>query len=96
MASELRIWLEVMRDGSNTPPRRLPRSPTTIGRQLRWALPALTAWAAAGHASLREISRDQVLTARPADGTPRAALGQGLRSIFTILKDDMHRLHRSG
>jgi hypothetical protein len=86
MASELRIWLEVMRDGSNTPPRRLPRSPTTIRLQLRWALPTLTAWAAAGHASLREISRDQVLTALPADGTPRAALGQGLRSIFTILK----------
>jgi len=85
MASELRIWLEVMRDGSNTPPRRLPRSLTTIRLQLRWALPALTAWAAAGHASLREISRDQVLTALPADGTPRAALGQGLRSIFTIL-----------
>jgi hypothetical protein len=87
MASELRIWLEVMRDGSNTPPRRLPRSPTTIRLHLRWALPALTAWAAAGHASLREISRDQVLTALPADGTPRAALGHGLRSIFTILKD---------
>jgi hypothetical protein len=86
MASELRTWLEVMRDGSTTPPRRLPRSHTTIRLQLRFALPALKAWAAAGHTSLREISRDDVLAALPAEGTPRATAGQGLRSIFTILK----------
>jgi integrase len=86
MASELRTWLEVMRDGSTTPPRRLPRSHTTIRLQLRFALPTLKAWAAAGRTSLREISRDDVLAALPAEGTPRSTTGQGLRSIFTILK----------
>jgi hypothetical protein len=86
MASELRIWLEVMRDGSTTPPRRLPRSHTTIRLQLRFALPALKAWAEAGHTSLHEICRDDILKVLPAEGTPRSATGQGLRSIFAILK----------
>ncbi|MEU8278383.1 hypothetical protein ACFYOK_35515 [Microbispora bryophytorum] len=86
MASELRVWFEVMRDGSRTTPRRRPRSPATIRLQLRFALPALTAWAQAGHRSLREISRDDVLAALPAEGTARATTGQGLRSVFTVLK----------
>ncbi|MFI0453829.1 hypothetical protein [Actinomadura sp. 6N118] len=86
MASELRIWFQVMLHGSANPPRRLPRSHITIRGRLRFALPTLTAWAAAGHTSLREISREQVLAALPAEGTERATVGQGLRSIFTILK----------
>lgn len=86
MANELRTWLTVMRDGSNSPPRRLPRSHTTIRLQLRFALPTLRAWAAAGHISLREVSLNDVLEALPEMGTDRATVGQGLRSIFTVLK----------
>lgn len=75
-----------MLHGSTTPPRRRPCSETTIKVQLRWALPALRAWADAGHPSLREISRADVQAALPASGNPRAELGQGLRSIFGVLK----------
>lgn len=86
MADELRTWFEIMRDGSTTPPRLRPRSPATIRLKLRWALPALHAWAASGHASLREITRQEVIVALPPSGTPRATVGAGLRSVFTILK----------
>ncbi|MFG1879539.1 hypothetical protein ACGFIV_32365 [Sphaerisporangium sp. NPDC049003] len=86
MAGELRTWFQVMRDGSASPPRRLPRSHTTIRLHLRFALPTLTSWATAGHTSLREISRSDVLAALPHQGPARATVGQGLRSIFTVLK----------
>jgi hypothetical protein len=86
MTSELHTWFEVMRDGSASPPRRRPRSPGTIRIHLAAALPALHAWAATGHRSLREITRDDVIAALPASGTPRAATGRGLRSLFTVLK----------
>jgi hypothetical protein len=83
MASELRTWFEVMTNGSTTPPRSRPRQPRTVEQKLRWALPALRAWAGAGHTSLREITREQVLAALPGSGTARATTGQGLRSVFT-------------
>lgn len=86
MAGELRIWFGVLHHGSTTPPRSRPRHPETIKTRLRWALPTLTAWAAAGHQSLREITRDQVIAALPASGTPRAKLGRALQSIFATLK----------
>jgi hypothetical protein len=86
MASELRTWFEILRDGSTTPPRIKPRNPDTIRLKLRWALPALHAWAASGHTSLREISREHVIVALPPSGTPRATAGAGLRSVFTVLK----------
>jgi integrase len=49
-------------------------------------LPTLRAWAKAGHQSLREISREDVLAALPPSGNPRATLGRALRSIFKVLK----------
>jgi hypothetical protein len=49
----------------------------------------MRAWAADGHASLREISHADVLAALPPSGNPRSTLSQGrLRSIFTILKTE--------
>src|SRR6266542_233885 len=69
MASELRAWFEVMLRGSTQPPRSRPRRPRTVEAKLRWALPALRAWAAAGHISLREITREQVLAALPPSRT---------------------------
>jgi integrase len=86
MAGELRAWFEVMKHGCTTPPRRRPRSHTTIAAHLRWAQPILRAWAANGHSSLREITRADVLDALPASGNPRATTGQGLKSIFRVLK----------
>lgn len=83
--AELRIWLEIMRHGSTTPPRRRPRADGTTRTQLDFALPALTHWATT-HESLREISREDFLAILPASGTPRAILISGVRSIFRVLK----------
>ncbi len=85
MRQELGIWFDIMHNGSTTPPRSRPRSETTVGSQLRWALPALRQWAVQ-HESLREIGRDDVLAVLPPSGTPRACMRQGLRSIFGTLK----------
>ncbi len=85
MQHELGAWFEIMRNGSATAPRRLPRSGTTADCQLRYALPALREWAKTRD-SLREIGRDDVLAALPPSGGPRVLMLQGLRSIFTVLK----------
>jgi hypothetical protein len=86
MAHELRIWFDIKKNGINTPPRMRPRDHTTIQLQLGWALPTLRAWAATGHASLREISREDILNALPTGGPERPRVGQGLKSIFRLLK----------
>ena len=86
MRGELAIWFDVMKNGAPTPPRRRRRSDATISLQLRWALPTLKAWAADGHTTLREITREHVLDALPAAGNARSTTGQGLKSIFRVLK----------
>jgi hypothetical protein len=86
MTTELAVWFDVMFHGSTTPPRRRPRNPHTITSNVRATLPALRRWAAAGHESLREMTRADVLAALPAEPTPRKRCGQGMRSIFGILK----------
>ncbi|MBW3576868.1 MAG: hypothetical protein KY462_03845 [Actinobacteria bacterium] len=86
MADELRLWFTVLHQGHTTPPCTRPRSPTTIKTRLRWAMPTLRGWAAAGHTSLREISRADIAAALPPSGNPRATLGVALRSIFATLK----------
>ncbi|MCU1680221.1 MAG: hypothetical protein JWQ81_960 [Amycolatopsis sp.] len=86
MVTGLRIWFDVMKDGSTVPPRSRPRAGKTIRLKLRWALPALLAWADSGHEHLREITREDVLAVLPASGTPRHTMLQGLRSIMGALK----------
>jgi hypothetical protein len=86
MTGELRVWFQVLLYGSQTPPRTRPRAEVTIRTRLLWALPTLRAWGQAGHQSLREISREDVLAALPPFGNPRATLGRALRSIFRVLK----------
>ncbi|MFF4709243.1 hypothetical protein [Streptomyces sp. NPDC001297] len=86
MAGEVRAWLATMYQGRHTPPRRKPRSPGTIRLQFLWFLPALIRWAAEGRTSLREITPRDVRTALPPPGAVRARMGQGLRSLFQILK----------
>ncbi|MGW4750320.1 hypothetical protein ACWEPR_36670, partial [Streptomyces sp. NPDC004290] len=87
MADEVRAWLTTMHQGRSSPPRRMPRSAITIRLQLRWSLPALTQWAAEGRTSLREVTPRDVRAALPPPGTARARMGQGLRSLFGVLKD---------
>lgn len=86
MAHELGIWFDIKKNGSNTPPRSRPRDHATIQLQLSWALPILKAWAATGHHSLREITREDVLNALPVGRPERPRAGQGLKSIFRALK----------
>jgi len=86
MTHELQIWFDIKKNGSNTQPRTRPRSHNTIQAQLTWALPTLRAWADTGHTTLREISREDILNALPAGGVERARTGQGLKSIFHLLK----------
>lgn len=90
MRGELDRWFTIMIQGSAAPPRSRPRDERTARLYLQWALPALHAWAAAGHTSLREITPDDVAAVLPADAAQRARTGQGLRGIFRILK--AHRL----
>ena len=88
--TELERWYTIMLKGSNTPPRSKPRSETTTRLYLRWSLPALQTWAAAGRTSLREITPEEVRDVLPEAGNPRARMGQGLRCLFRVLKG--HRL----
>lgn len=86
MSAELTTWFDILKNGSQIPPRRRPRSETTIRLHLQWALPILRDWANAGHTSLRTISREHVLDALPPSGNPRSQAGQGLKSICRLLK----------
>jgi site-specific recombinase XerD len=86
MRDELGVWFDVMRNGSSTPPRRLPRKDTTTVGQLRTALPVLRHWART-HDTLREVSRDDIKAVLPASGWQRSQLLGALRSIFRVLKD---------
>jgi len=86
MVAELWTWLDTLHNGSATPPRSRPRAAGTIRTRLLWAMPVLQGWAAAGHTSLREITREHILDALPPAGTPRATVGAALRSIFSTLK----------
>ncbi|WP_309299587.1 hypothetical protein, partial [Phytohabitans aurantiacus] len=86
MRTELTVWFDVMRNGSTSPPRQRPRQDTTISTKLRWAMPALRAWASE-HESLCAIGRDNVHAAIAGkNALARSTMLSGLRSIFTILK----------
>lgn len=86
MTAELRIWFDIMKNGTRTPPRRRPRSHSTITVHLTWALPILRQLATAGHTTLREVSKEHLLEALPATGPERSRTGQGVKSIFQLLK----------
>jgi hypothetical protein len=86
MCDELRIWFDVLRLGSTAPPRSRPRADTTVRLRVRYAMPAVRAWAAAGHVSLREITRNHIQQELPSQGSDRSLVGQALRSLFHMLK----------
>ncbi|MDA8322943.1 MAG: hypothetical protein M0030_24485 [Actinomycetota bacterium] len=86
MVAELRRWFDIMLHGSSVTPRRRPRSQISARLHLTWALPALRAWAEDGRCSLREVSAADIRAVLPPSGNPRSTLGAGLRSIFTVLR----------
>jgi hypothetical protein len=86
MLDDLRSWFDIMKDGCAVPPRRRPRAEGAVRLHLRWPLPTLYTWAGAGHVSLGEISGTAILDALRPSGNPRAEVGQGLKSMFRLLK----------
>lgn len=86
MRQQLETWLEVMLDGSNTPPRQRSRDPQTLRLQIAAIAPIVHAWAAQGHQSLAEITREQVRAALPDSAARRHRVELGLRSLFKVLK----------
>lgn len=86
MTAQLRIWFDVMIDGSRTAPRRRPRAPATVRLNIGAMAPILRVWASQGHDSLAEIERDDVVAALPDPGPRRKLADQGLRSLFGVLK----------
>jgi site-specific recombinase XerC len=83
---QLETWLEAQLNGSRTAPRQRSRDPQTIRIQILGIAPIIHAWAAQGHQSLAEITREQVRAALPASGARRNFAEQGLRSLFRVLK----------
>jgi hypothetical protein len=86
MAAEFRRWFEVLRDGSTTPPRTRPRSLETVRHRIGDVREALHAWTDAGHESLREITRQDILEVLPTVAYRRRQVLDSLRSLFRFLK----------
>jgi hypothetical protein len=86
MAAEFRSWFEALRDGSRIPPRMRPRSTATIRVHVARAAPILHAWAHEGHQLLREIDRQDIISALPAHANQHRQALSALRSLFRFLK----------
>ncbi|MEV0006473.1 hypothetical protein AB0H28_29925 [Micromonospora sp. NPDC050980] len=86
MADELRLWFEMLRDGSTTPPRSRPRTRRTVTSLVSFAVGALRDFSCAGHQSLRTIDRQAVLDVLPTDAPRRDKTLTSLRSLFRYLK----------
>jgi hypothetical protein len=86
MTAQLRLWFDVMTNGSTTAPRRRARDPKTTSLHIRALAPILRVWASQGHDSLASIERDDIVAVLPVPGPGRHAADQGLRSVFGVLK----------
>jgi hypothetical protein len=86
MKTQLEIWLEVMLNGSPSPPRQRSRDPETVRLHILGVAPIVHARAAAGHQSLAEITPEQLRAALPTSGARRNFAEFGLRSLFKVLK----------
>jgi hypothetical protein len=84
--AQLELWLEVMLAGSTRAPRQRSRDPQTVRLQILGIAPIIHAWAAQGHQSLAEITREQVRAALPESNARRHWAELGLRSLFRTLK----------
>lgn len=88
MRAEIRVWVKVTIEGRSRAPRRRPKSARTLRGRLRPTLPVLEALAAAGHQSLRTVSRNEVVDALPEAHNPRQVAGYAMRQILQILKEE--------
>ena len=86
MVTQLEFWYRIMTEGSPRPPRRLPRHPATVHLHIHWVAPTLREWAADGHDTLAEITPEDIAKAVSTAGPARVTTGQGLRSVFGVLK----------
>lgn len=86
MTDELKVWFDVMINGSSTQPRRRARHPETAKLHIRALAPILRVWSARGHDSLASIERADIVDALPPAGPRRHAADQGMRSLFGVLK----------
>ena len=60
MTTQLRVWFDIMINGSTTTPRRHPRDPETTKLHIRAIAPIARRWASQGHQSFTEIDRDHI------------------------------------
>lgn len=86
IAAELRQWFYALRDGSSAPPRSRARNIETVRQHVSAVVPALRSWSAAGHESLREITREEIVAVLPADANGRRQALGSLRILFRFLK----------
>lgn len=86
MKDQLEIWLEVLINGSLQPPRQSPRNPRTIKAHILGIEPIIHAWADAGLQSFAEVTGSDVRVALEKATTRRHIAGNGLKSLFAILK----------
>lgn len=84
--AEVAEWFHALRDGSQLTPRTRPRSIGTVRHRVGAVRVALVAWSEAGHASLREVTRDEVIAALPTDPVRQRQVADSLRSLFRFLK----------
>ncbi len=84
--AEVAKWFHALRDGSQVTPRTRPRHIETVRHRVRDVRPALMDWSSAGHASLREITRDDIINALPSDPVRQRQVADSLRSLFRFLK----------
>jgi len=86
MTNQLRVWFDIMINGSSITPRRHPRDPETAKLHIRAICPIARRWASQGHDSFAEIDRNDILAVLPQNGPRRHTVEQGLRSLFRVLK----------
>jgi hypothetical protein len=86
ITSQLQVWLEALLHDRTVAPRQRARDPQTARLHIMAVAPIVQTWAAAGHQSLAEITREQVAAALPASGGRRYLAESGLRSLFNTLK----------
>lgn len=65
MTDQLRVWFDVMTNGSTIPPRRHPRDPETAKLHIRAIAPVARRWAAQGHDSFAETAREDIVAVLP-------------------------------